>query len=76
VEQIIQTPAYPGDYGTTMNCWYTITSPENTRIRFWIDDFGTEEFYRRIAYNNIWQHEMVVSINQLNSVSQFYFLIE
>jgi len=62
VENIIQAPAYPGDYGNIMNCWYTITSPENTRIRFWIDDFGTKKFYRRIAYNNIWQYEMLVSI--------------
>ena len=33
-----------------MICWYTIIAPENTTIRFWIDDFGTERF----GYNNFY----------------------
>jgi len=64
VENIIQAPAYPGAYGTDMNCWYKITSPENTRIRFWIDDFGTETFYRR-SYRRTLQHQMVVSCKNI-----------
>ena len=44
MENIIYAPPYPGSHGSTMDCWYTITAPENTRIRFWVDDFGTKTF--------------------------------
>ena len=50
MENTIHPPPYPGQYGTEMNCWYTIIAPENTTIRFWIDDFGTERF----GYNNFY----------------------
>ena len=45
MERIIYAPPYPGSHGSTMDCWYTITAPEDTRIRFWVDDFGTETFH-------------------------------
>ena len=40
----LQAPAFPGEYSSSLNCEYTFIAPEGTRIRFWIDDFGTERF--------------------------------
>ena len=45
VENVIQAPPYPETHGNTMDCWYTIKAPSNTRIRFWVDDFGTVSFH-------------------------------
>ena len=42
VEKIIHPPSYPQSYRSTMNCWYSIVAPEKTRIRFWVDDFGSQ----------------------------------
>ena len=47
VENIIEPPPYPGSYGSYMRCWYTITASGDSRIRFWVDDFGTETFAYR-----------------------------
>ena len=46
VEKRIAPPPYPGSYGNSMYCWYAITAPEGSRIRFWVDDFGTGSFNR------------------------------
>ena len=36
-------PAFPTEYSsTTLYCDYVVVAQENTRIRFWINDFGTE----------------------------------
>ena len=45
MEKTIQAPSYPGAYGNSMDCWYTIIAPKYARIRFWIDDFGTVTFH-------------------------------
>ena len=37
-------PSFPEDYASTLYCEYTVVAPEDTRIRFWINDFGTERF--------------------------------
>ena len=38
-------PAFPTEYSsTTLYCDYVVVAQENTRIRFWINDFGTEIF--------------------------------
>ena len=53
IKNTIHAPPYPDAYGSTMTCWYTITSPEDTRIRFWVEDFGTEQFNSRYFYMNV-----------------------
>ena len=55
VEKTIQAPSFPEGYGDSMDCWYTITAPENTRIRFWLDNFGTRRFYSFYFY--LWVSE-------------------
>ena len=49
-ENIIHPSPYPVPYANTLNCWYTVTAPSNTKIRFWIDDFGTERFDSALFY--------------------------
>ena len=49
-EKIINAPPYPESYGNFMVCWYSIFSPQNTRIRFWVDDFGTGKYDYRYFY--------------------------
>lgn len=45
VEKLINPLAYPEAYSTSYRyCWYSIVSPESTVIRFWVEDFGTENF--------------------------------
>ena len=34
LEKSIEPPPYPQDYGNVMECWYTLSAPENTKIRF------------------------------------------
>ena len=46
----ISPSSYSVAYSNEMYCWYTITSPENTKIRFWVDDFGTENFNQNYFY--------------------------
>ena len=50
MEKSIKPPPYPQDYGSSLECWYTITAPENSRIRFWVDDFGTEQYHNSRFY--------------------------
>ena len=49
-ESLLEPPPFPGYYSNYMYCWYKITSPVNTRIRFWIDDLGSKQFYRTEFY--------------------------
>ena len=63
MEKTIQAPPYPSAYGNSMDCWYTISAPENTRVRFWIDNFGTAVFQTSRFY--IW----VSNFLQLNAIS-------
>ena len=44
-EKLIEAPPYPGSYGSSMYCWYTITALDHKVIRFWVVDFGTETFH-------------------------------
>ena len=54
IKNTIHAPPYPDPYGSnSMTCWYTITSPEATRIRFWVEDFGTERFHSYYFYMNV-----------------------
>ena len=43
MEKVIHPPPFPNDYDTTIDCWYQIVSPKENRIRFWVNDLGTEQ---------------------------------
>ena len=70
MEYTIDAPPYPEAYGNTMDCWYTITAPTNTRIRFWVDDFGTITFQTSRFY--MW----VSSINAALETDEAFYRYE
>ena len=50
-EKLIEALPYPDNYGSSyLYCWYTIIAPDHKVIRFWVEDFGTEQFYSYYYY--------------------------
>ena len=37
-------PGFPMEYSSTLFCEYSVVAPKQTRIRFWVNDFGTEKY--------------------------------
>ena len=43
-------PGYPTQYSSSLFCDYSVIAPERTRIRFLINNFGTERFGSSVYY--------------------------
>jgi len=55
-----KTPGFPLEYSRTLYCDYVVVAPEETRIRFWITNFGTETFGNLQFY--LWVRNFTVLI--------------